>query len=76
MRAHRVSSLLLPALLALLAFRYWGGWYLWAALLVGIRFMRTLPIYHPEPLGSSRRAAAFLSLLVFILSFMPAPFLE
>ncbi len=75
-RAHRISSLLLPALLALLAFRYWGGWYLWAALLVGIRFMRTLPIYHPEPLGSRRVAAAFLSLLVFILSFMPAPFLE
>jgi membrane-associated protease RseP (regulator of RpoE activity) len=75
-RAHRVSSLLLPALLALLAFRYWGGWYLWAALLVGIRFLRTLPIYHPEPLGSARVAAAFLSLLVFILSFMPAPFLE
>jgi membrane-associated protease RseP (regulator of RpoE activity) len=75
-RAHRISSLLLPALLALLAFRYWGGWYLWAALLVGIRFMRTLPIYHPEPLDSRRRATAFLSLLVFILSFMPAPFLE
>ena len=75
-RAHRASSLLLPALLALLAFRYWGGWYLWAALLVGIRFLRTLPIYHPEPLGSRRLAAAFLSLLVFILSFMPAPFLE
>ena len=75
-RAHRISSLLLPALLALLAFRYWGGWYLWAALLVGIRFLRTLPIYNPEALGSARLAAAFFSLLVFILSFMPAPFIE
>src|ERR1700730_15107127 len=67
-RAHRISSLLLPVLLALLAFRYWGGWYLWAALLVGIRFLRTLPIYNPEPLGSARLAGALLSHLVFILS--------
>jgi membrane-associated protease RseP (regulator of RpoE activity) len=74
--AHRVSSILLPVLLALLGFRYWPGWYLWAAVLIGIRFMRTLPIYNPEPLGSGRLGAAFLSLLVFILSFMPAPFLE
>jgi len=63
-------------LLALLGFRYWPGWYLWAAVLIGIRFLRTLPIYNPEPLGSRRFAAAFLSLLIFILSFMPAPFIE
>jgi membrane-associated protease RseP (regulator of RpoE activity) len=74
--AHRVSSILLPVLLALLGYRYWPGWYLWAAVLIGIRFMRTLPIYNPEPLGARRLAAAFLSLLIFGLSFMPAPFLE
>src|SRR6266436_1749176 len=75
-RAHRLSSILLPAILAFIGFRYWPGWYLWAALLIGIRFLRTLPIYNPEPLGSTRYAAAFLSLLIFILCFMPAPFLE
>ena len=74
--AHRVSSIVLPAFLALLGFRYWPGWYLWAAVLFGIRFLRTLPIYNPEPLGSRRSGAAFLSLIVFVLSFMPAPFLE
>jgi len=75
-QAHRICSILLPVLLALLGFRYWPGWYLWAAVLIGIRFMRTLPIYSPEPLGSRRLGAAFLSLLIFILSFMPAPFIE
>jgi membrane-associated protease RseP (regulator of RpoE activity) len=75
-QAHRVSSILLPVLLALLGYRYWPGWYLWAAVLIGIRFMRTLPIYNPEPLGGRRLSAAFLSLLVFTLSFMPAPFVE
>ncbi len=66
-RAHRVSSIFVPLLLAYLGFRFWPGWYVWAALLVGIRFLRTLPIYHPEPLGSTRYAAAFLSLIIFIL---------
>jgi membrane-associated protease RseP (regulator of RpoE activity) len=74
--AHRVSSILLPVFLAFLGFRYWPGWYVWAALLIGIRFLRTLPIYNPEPLGRTRYAAAFLSLVIFVLCFMPAPFLE
>ena len=75
-QAHRISSILVPVLLAYLGFRFWPGWYVWAALLVGIRFLRTLPIYNPEPLGSTRYAAAFLSLVIFILCFMPAPFIE
>ena len=75
-RAHRFSSILLPLLLIFLGFRFWPGWYIWAAMLIAIRFLRSLPIYNPEPLDSRRLAAAFLSLLVFILSFMPAPFLE
>jgi membrane-associated protease RseP (regulator of RpoE activity) len=75
-RAHRVSSILLPLLLVLLGYRFWPGWYIWAVMLIGIRFLRMLPIYNPEPLDSRRHAAALLSLLVFILSFMPAPFLD
>ncbi len=75
-RAHRVCSVLLPLLLIFLGFRFWPGWYIWAAMLIAIRFLRSLPIYKPEGLDSRRLAAAFLSLLVFILSFMPAPFLE
>jgi len=75
-RAHRFSSILLPLLLIFFGFRFWPGWYIWAAMLIAIRFLRALPIYNPEPLDSNRLATAFLSLLVFILSFMPAPFLE
>ena len=75
-RAHRLSSALLPLLLIFLGYRFWPGWYLWGALLLGIRFLRMLPIYNPQPLDASRRAAAFLALLIFILSFMPSPFIE
>ena len=76
-RAHRFSSLLLPVGLILLGYlHFWMGWYIWGMLLLGIRFFRTLPIYHPEPLDAGRRAAALLTLMVFILCFMPAPFIE
>ncbi len=75
-RAHRASSILLPLLLIFLGFRFWPGWYIWAATLIAIRFLRSLPIYNPEPLDSRRLAVAFFSLLIFLLSFMPAPFLD
>lgn len=75
-RAHRLSSALLPLLLIFLGYRFWPGWYLWGALLLGIRFLHMLPVYNPQPLNASRRSAAFLALLVFILSFMPSPFIE
>ena len=76
-RAHRYASLLLPfGLIALGYFQFWVGWYVWGALLLGIRFLRTLPIHYPEPLDANRRAAAILALVIFILSFMPVPFLE
>jgi membrane-associated protease RseP (regulator of RpoE activity) len=76
-RAHRYSSLLLPLGLILLGyFHFWMGWYIWGTLLLGIRFFRSLPIYYPEPLDADRRAAAVLTLLIFVLCFMPAPFIE
>ena len=76
-RAHRYSSFLLPFGLILLGyFHFWMGWYIWGTLLLGIRFFRALPIYYPEPLDADRRAAALLTLLILVLCFMPAPFIE
>ena len=75
-RAHRIASVLVPALLIFLGYRFWAGWYVWGALLIGIRLLRSLPIYHPEPLGRGREFAAFVALLIFLLCFMPSPFIE
>ena len=76
-RAHRYSSILLPLLLVALAlFHFWAGWYVWGALLLVIRFFRFIPIYNPAPLDNKRRFAAAVTLLIFILCFMPAPFIE
>jgi membrane-associated protease RseP (regulator of RpoE activity) len=76
-RAHRYSSIALPLILVALAFfHFWVGWYVWGALLLVIRFFRILPIYNPVPLDTDRRFAAALTLLIFVLCFMPAPFIE
>ncbi|HXJ06913.1 MAG TPA: site-2 protease family protein [Candidatus Acidoferrum sp.] len=72
-RLHRFSTLLLPLALLPLGYFFWYGWYVWAALLFGLRFLRIAPVYDPVPLDPPRRFAAFLTLIVFILSFMPAP---
>ena len=64
----------LPAALILLGFfQHWGGWYIWAAILFGLRFMRMAPVYDTTPLDPDRRFAALLALLIFLLCFMPAP---
>ena len=71
---HRYVSILLPLVLVSLGlFGFWQGWYVWGALLLGMRFLRVAPIYDPTPLDPGRRWGAFLALLVFLLCFMPAP---
>jgi membrane-associated protease RseP (regulator of RpoE activity) len=73
-RLHRYMSLLLPLVLVSLGlFGFWQGWYIWGALLLGMRFLRIAPIYDPTPLDPYRRWGAFIALLVFLLCFMPAP---
>jgi membrane-associated protease RseP (regulator of RpoE activity) len=72
-RLHRFSTLLLPLALLPLGYFFWFGWYVWAILLFAFRFLRTSAFYDPIPLDPPRRFAAFLTLVVFVLSFMPAP---
>jgi membrane-associated protease RseP (regulator of RpoE activity) len=72
---QRFSTLLLPLALLPLGYFFWYGWFVWAALVFGLRFLRIAPIYDPVPLDPPRRFAAFLTLVVFILCFMPAPIL-
>lgn len=72
-RLHRFSTLLLPLALLPLGYFFWYGWYVWATLLFGLRFLRIAPIYDPVVLDPPRRFAALLTLVVFVLCFMPAP---
>lgn len=72
-RFHRWISLLLPLVLLPLGYFQWQGWYFWALLLIGLRFFSMAPIYDPVPLDPNRRFGAFVSLVVFVLCFTPAP---
>jgi membrane-associated protease RseP (regulator of RpoE activity) len=72
-RLHRFSTLLLPLALIPLGYFFWYGWFVWAALLFGLRFLRIAPLYDPVPLDTPRQLAAVLTLAIFILCFMPAP---
>src|SRR5579884_468320 len=72
-RGHRYFSLLLPILLLVLGYLLWWVWYVWAALLFGIRFLRTAPLYDETPMDAGRQFTALAALAVFLLCFMPAP---
>lgn len=76
-RLHRYFSIAVPFILIALAFfHFWVGWYVWGALLFIIRFFRFVPIFDPQPLNPARRLGAVIALVIFILCFMPSPFLE
>jgi membrane-associated protease RseP (regulator of RpoE activity) len=76
-RAHWVVSWILPLLLVTLGLlQHWSGWFIWAGLLFALRFLRMPPVYDITPLDRNRRWIAFVALIVFLLSFMPAPVLN
>jgi membrane-associated protease RseP (regulator of RpoE activity) len=75
-RLHRFTSLLVPfALIGLGLLHFWQSWYIWGAMLLGMRLLRVPPIYDPMPLDPIRRLGAFLTLVIFLLCFMLAPIL-
>ncbi|GAC1618563.1 MAG: site-2 protease family protein [Candidatus Acidiferrum sp.] len=74
LRAHRILSLILPPGLALFGFfSHSSNWYVWAAILFGLRFIRTSPVNDSTPLDSKRLLLAFLALLLLLLCFIPHP---
>lgn len=75
-RGHRYFTLYLPIALVLLGYFLWWVWYVWAALLFGLRFLRTAPVYDDTPLDPRRKLAALITLAVLLLCFMPAPILN
>lgn len=73
-RIHAIGTSFLPLLLLPLGYFFWVGWYVWAGLLFGLSFLRIARIDDPLPLDPRRRLGALLTLAVFVLSFMPSPF--
>jgi membrane-associated protease RseP (regulator of RpoE activity) len=71
---HRRVSFAVALLLVPLAVKFWAGWLVWAVLLVAIGFRHPPLIDRWEPLDQRRRILAGVALTIFILCFMPAPF--
>jgi membrane-associated protease RseP (regulator of RpoE activity) len=75
---HRWVGWIVP--LVLLGLGFWNHsatvWFLWAGILLALRFLRIPPVYDERPLNSARVALAVLALIVMILCFMPVPLWE
>ena len=71
---HRWISLGVAIVLLPMAM-LWVGWLLWAVLLIAIGFRHPPLIDKWEPLDRRRRIWAVVAVAIFLLCFMPAPFI-
>jgi membrane-associated protease RseP (regulator of RpoE activity) len=77
---HRYVSITFLAALATLGFIAiagiygWEGWGIWAVLLLLLRIQHPPVLYWETPLDRTRKYIALASLLIFIVTFIPAPF--
>jgi membrane-associated protease RseP (regulator of RpoE activity) len=72
---HRSVTLGVALLLIPLGYLFWAGWYLWAALLLGLGFRHPPLLHRWEPLDRARLIWTGVAVLIFILTFMPMPVL-
>ena len=72
---HRRVTFAVALLLIPLGYKFWVGWYLWAALLLAIGFRHPPLLNSWEQLDRRRLVWTAVAILIFILSFMPMPVL-
>lgn len=71
---HRWISIAVAVVLLPLGWFYWLGWFLWAVLLLAVGFRHPPLLDGWEPLDRTRQIGAVFALAIFLLCFMPAPF--
>jgi membrane-associated protease RseP (regulator of RpoE activity) len=75
-RAHRVAGLLTLAMLLAMGTQ-WMGWLVWGVLILAVGRGRIAhpPVFDPGfRLNGPRRAVAWACIVIFVLTFIPAPF--
>ncbi|MDO9532168.1 MAG: site-2 protease family protein [Deltaproteobacteria bacterium] len=71
---HRYISLGMLGLLVVCGVIFWQGWLLWAVLLVFLGWRHPPPYQFWVPLDRRRRVLGIITIVVFGLTFSPAPF--
>lgn len=77
---HRFLSIFLVGVLAVLGILSfmgmpgWEGWLVWAVLMLILGIKHPPVVYWEVPLDSRRRYIGILSLVIFIITFIPSPF--
>jgi membrane-associated protease RseP (regulator of RpoE activity) len=71
---HKKLSIILIAALGVMAICFWPGWAIWACLMLILGIKHPPVLYWEEPLDNSRRMTGIISLIIFVITFVPAPF--
>ncbi len=71
---HKYLSIILVIVLVFLGIFYWEGWALWAVLMLILGIKHPPILYWEFTLNSKRKSVGFISLLIFIVTFIPEPF--
>lgn len=72
-RGHRYISLVFMSILFILGIVAWYGWFLWAGLLFIIGIKHPPVLLWEEKLSIPRKITGVVSMLIFILCFIPSP---
>ncbi len=71
---HRYLSILFLVILVVLGIIYWQGWLIWAVLMLILGIKHPPVLYWESRLAGGRRSIGLISLLIFIVTFIPYPF--
>ena len=75
-RRHRAIARGVLVLIVAMGFFGWTGWFLWATLLMFTGLDHPPTLDRETPLDPRRRLAGWLTLVVFVLTFIPVPILS
>ncbi len=70
---HEIFSKVLVGVMFVMGFLLWEGWIIWGALLIVLGFRHPPIIYSELPLDPRRKVIGWISLVIFVLTFIPVP---
>jgi membrane-associated protease RseP (regulator of RpoE activity) len=72
---QKILSTVLVGVLGVVGIFFWEGWAFWAVLLIILKIKHPPVVYWERPLDRQRRLTGLISLIIFIATFVPSPFI-